>query len=99
MLLSPSLKSAEVAKIENRDRGQRTEVTGQRSEFRRLRIRHRQTRIELSIPGFRSLISDLSHSMSPKKIALWFLIVSVALSAALGSLPILTGNFGDLRCN
>jgi len=35
--------------------------------------------------------------MSPKKVALWFLIVSVALSAALGILAILTGNFGDFE--
>jgi len=33
--------------------------------------------------------------MTPKRIALWFLIVSVAISAALGILAILTGNFGD----
>jgi ribosomal protein S27E len=35
--------------------------------------------------------------MSPKKVALWFLIASVALSAALGILAILTGNFGDFE--
>ena len=35
--------------------------------------------------------------MSPKKVALWFLIVSVAISAALGILAILTGNFGDFE--
>jgi peptidoglycan/LPS O-acetylase OafA/YrhL len=35
--------------------------------------------------------------MSPKKVALWFLIVSVALSAALGILALLTGNFGDFE--
>ena len=32
--------------------------------------------------------------MSPKKLALWFLIVSVAISAALGIIAISTGNFG-----
>ena len=32
-----------------------------------------------------------------KKIALWFLIISVAISAALGILAILTGNFGDFE--
>lgn len=31
---------------------------------------------------------------SPKKIALWFLIISVALSAILGIMAILSGNFG-----
>src|SRR4029077_12213836 len=31
------------------------------------------------------------------KVALWFLIVSVAISAALGILAILTGNFGDFE--
>ncbi len=35
--------------------------------------------------------------MSPKKVALWFLIVSVVISAALGILAILTGNFGDFE--
>lgn len=35
--------------------------------------------------------------MSPKKIALWFLIVSVAISAALGIIAVLTGNFGELE--
>jgi hypothetical protein len=35
--------------------------------------------------------------MSPKKVALWFLIVSVAISAALGILAIATGNFGDFE--
>ena len=35
--------------------------------------------------------------MSPKKVALWFLIVSVAISAALGIIVILTGNFGDFE--
>jgi len=35
--------------------------------------------------------------MSPKKVALWFLIISVAISAALGILAILTGNFGDFE--
>ena len=35
--------------------------------------------------------------MSPKKVALWFLIVSVAISAALGILAILTGSFGDFQ--
>src|SRR5688572_28658985 len=35
--------------------------------------------------------------MSPKKIALWFLIVSVALSAALGIVAILSGKFGDFE--
>jgi len=35
--------------------------------------------------------------MSPKKVALWFLIVSVAVSAALGIVAILTGNFGDFQ--
>ncbi len=32
--------------------------------------------------------------MSPKKLALWFLIVSVALSAAFGIITIITGTFG-----
>lgn len=35
--------------------------------------------------------------MGPKRIALWFLIISVAISAALGILAILTGNFGELE--
>jgi len=35
--------------------------------------------------------------MTPKKIALWFLIISVAISAALGILTILTGNFGEFE--
>jgi len=35
--------------------------------------------------------------MSRKKIALWFLIVSVAISAVLGIIVILTGNFGRLE--
>lgn len=35
--------------------------------------------------------------MSPKKVALWFLIVSVALSAALGIVVIISGNFGDFE--
>lgn len=35
--------------------------------------------------------------MSPKKIALWFLIISVAISAALGILAITTGNFGEFE--
>lgn len=35
--------------------------------------------------------------MSPKKVALWFLIVSVAISAALGIIALLTGSFGDLQ--
>lgn len=35
--------------------------------------------------------------MSPKKVALWFLIGSVAISAALGIIAILTGNFGDFE--
>ena len=35
--------------------------------------------------------------MSPKKIALWFLIISVALSAALGIVAILSGSFGDFE--
>jgi hypothetical protein len=35
--------------------------------------------------------------MRPKKVALWFLIVSVVISAALGILAILTGNFGDFE--
>jgi hypothetical protein len=35
--------------------------------------------------------------MSPKKIALWFLIVSVALSAVLGIIVIISGNFGDFE--
>lgn len=34
---------------------------------------------------------------SPKKIALWFLIASVLLSAALGIIAILSGNFGELE--
>ncbi|MEP6921798.1 MAG: hypothetical protein ABI967_11790 [bacterium] len=35
--------------------------------------------------------------MSPKKVALWFLIISVGISAALGILAILTGNFGEFE--
>jgi len=35
--------------------------------------------------------------MSPKKVALWFLIVSVAISAALGIIALLTGSFGDFQ--
>lgn len=35
--------------------------------------------------------------MSRKKIALWFLIVSVAISAVLGIIAILTGNFGKFE--
>ena len=35
--------------------------------------------------------------MSPKRIALWFLIISVAISAALGIIAILSGNFGDFE--
>ena len=35
--------------------------------------------------------------MSPKKLALWFLIVSVSISALLGILAILSGTFGDLE--
>ncbi|HEY6230149.1 MAG TPA: TFIIB-type zinc ribbon-containing protein [Pyrinomonadaceae bacterium] len=35
--------------------------------------------------------------MKPKRIALWFLIVSVGLSALLGILAILTGNFGEFE--
>lgn len=35
--------------------------------------------------------------MSLKKVALWFLIVSVAVSAALGIVAILTGTFGDFQ--
>jgi hypothetical protein len=35
--------------------------------------------------------------MSRKRIALWFLIVSVAISAVLGIIAILTGNFGDFE--
>jgi ssDNA-binding Zn-finger/Zn-ribbon topoisomerase 1 len=35
--------------------------------------------------------------MSRKKIALWFLIVSVAISAVLGIIAILTGNFGEFE--
>jgi len=35
--------------------------------------------------------------MSLKKVALWFLIVSVAVSAALGILALLTGTFGDFQ--
>ena len=35
--------------------------------------------------------------MSPKKVALWFLIVSVAISGALGIIAIFTGNFGDFE--
>ncbi|MDQ3472723.1 MAG: hypothetical protein M3447_03205 [Acidobacteriota bacterium] len=35
--------------------------------------------------------------MSPKKLALWFLIISVSLSALLGILAILSGTFGDLE--
>jgi hypothetical protein len=35
--------------------------------------------------------------MSPKKLALWFLIASVAISAALGIIAILTGNFGEFE--
>lgn len=35
--------------------------------------------------------------MSPKRIALWFLIVSVGLSAVLGIVAIISGNFGDFE--
>jgi hypothetical protein len=35
--------------------------------------------------------------MSPKKIALWFLIVSVALSAVMGIIAILSGTFGSFQ--
>lgn len=35
--------------------------------------------------------------MSPKKIALWFLIISVSLSALLGIFTILSGTFGDFE--
>ena len=35
--------------------------------------------------------------MSPKKVALWFLIGSVAISAALGIVALLTGSFGDFQ--
>ncbi|HET6671440.1 MAG TPA: hypothetical protein VFH15_14530 [Pyrinomonadaceae bacterium] len=35
--------------------------------------------------------------MSPKKLALWFLIVSVSLSALLGIIAIIKGNFGDFE--
>ena len=35
--------------------------------------------------------------MTPKKIALWFLIVSVAISAALGILAVLRGDFGEFE--
>ena len=35
--------------------------------------------------------------MTSKRIALWFLIVSVGLSAVLGILAILTGNFGEFE--
>lgn len=35
--------------------------------------------------------------MGPKKLALWFLIISVVLSAVLGIIAILTGSFGDLE--
>lgn len=35
--------------------------------------------------------------MSPKKVALWFLIVSVSLSALLGIVAIIKGDFGDFE--
>ncbi|HKR58387.1 MAG TPA: hypothetical protein VJS64_01540 [Pyrinomonadaceae bacterium] len=35
--------------------------------------------------------------MSPKRIALWFLIISVALSGAFGILVIISGNLGDFE--
>ncbi len=35
--------------------------------------------------------------MSPKKLALWFLIASVAISAAFGIIAILTGKFGTFQ--
>ncbi|HEX4899244.1 MAG TPA: hypothetical protein VFV61_01855 [Pyrinomonadaceae bacterium] len=35
--------------------------------------------------------------MSPKKLALWFLIVSVSLSALFGIVAIIRGNFGDFE--
>ncbi|HEU4479567.1 MAG TPA: hypothetical protein VFR80_13700 [Pyrinomonadaceae bacterium] len=35
--------------------------------------------------------------MSPKRIALWFLIISVSISALLGIFVILSGNFGDFE--
>lgn len=35
--------------------------------------------------------------MSPKRIALWFLIISVSISALLGIFVIISGNFGDFE--
>lgn len=35
--------------------------------------------------------------MSPKRLALWFLIISVALSAALGIMALLAGSFGEFQ--
>jgi hypothetical protein len=35
--------------------------------------------------------------MNPKRVALRFLIVSVALSAAMGIVAIVSGSFGDLE--
>ena len=35
--------------------------------------------------------------MSPKKVALWFLIVSVSLSALLGIVAVVKGDFGDFE--
>jgi hypothetical protein len=39
----------------------------------------------------------MSSSMSPKRIALWFLICSVAISAILGIIIVLAGTFSDLQ--
>ena len=35
--------------------------------------------------------------MSPKRLALWFLIISVALTAALGIIALLSGDFGEFQ--
>ena len=39
----------------------------------------------------------MNSSMSPKRIALWFLICSVAVSAILGIIIVLAGTFSDLQ--
>ena len=39
----------------------------------------------------------MSSSMQPKRIALWFLICSVAISAILGIIIVLAGTFSDLQ--
>jgi len=55
---------------------------------------HEQTRTAHESTG---PVGGLNRFMSPKKTALWFLIVSVALSAAFGILVIISGNLGDFE--